>query len=317
MCPVCPLTLSGTSNSWRSRHINILADYAADEMCYIFVEDGDFYKKQCSDRDRRRILTPFRVPDFLSNELCTNLNGYFGCKSSLKSVPDTADELGTLSTWSRILTKKILKTDEERAPGGVDYVWNEMAFFTRWSGPGASWILCIGTPPAVRQGLAQVLNASPTLELQDPFAMLRPLLDEVLKVCDENTWRVSEAVQGVEKHRGERSNFEQLHNLNRHARHLVEVEAVAIETMECLVARQETNFKLLPSTVTMTYQNQAKEHLEFQLQIMKSLKWRARASGERLDSEINLAYNMLASTDSLIIKSITLLTMTPYPLGQP
>jgi hypothetical protein len=76
--------------------------------------------------------------------------------------------------------------------------------------------------------------------------------------------------------------------MNRHARHLVEVEAVAIETMERLMARQEMNFKILPNTVTKTYQSQAKEYLEFQLHIMKSLKWRAQASTERLDGEINL-----------------------------
>jgi hypothetical protein len=50
----------------------------------------------------------------------------------------------------------------------------------------------------------------------------------------------------------------------------MEVEAVAIETMECLVARQKTNLKLLPSTITKTYQDQEKEYLEFQTQIMKS-----------------------------------------------
>jgi hypothetical protein len=46
---------------------------------------GDWYKDQCSESDRRKLLASFQVPDFLHNQLCTDLNGYFGYRSSLKS----------------------------------------------------------------------------------------------------------------------------------------------------------------------------------------------------------------------------------------
>lgn len=39
----------------------------------------------------------------------------------------------------------------------------------------------------------------PSFEFRDPFAMLRPLLDEVIKSCDGNTWRVTKKVREVEK----------------------------------------------------------------------------------------------------------------------
>jgi len=71
-----------------------------------FLEDGDFtdwYKEQCPQNDRRKILAPFQVPDFLSNETSTALNGYFGCESSLKSSSspsNSVDELDALSTSS-------------------------------------------------------------------------------------------------------------------------------------------------------------------------------------------------------------------------
>lgn len=68
----------------------------------------------------------------------------------------------------------------------------------------------------------------------------------------------------------------------------MEVENVAIETMEHLVRRQESNFTLLSKVLLQKDRDQAKEYLAFQLQMMKSLKWRAQASHDRLQGEINL-----------------------------
>ena len=102
-------------------------------------------------------------------------------------------------TWFRILTKKVLKPNEPRTLDGKDYLWYEMGFFTRWNGPNACRILCIDTPPEMPEQLHVILNAAPKLELRDPFAMLRPLLDEVVKCCDDNTWRVAKRVRAVEK----------------------------------------------------------------------------------------------------------------------
>lgn len=68
----------------------------------------------------------------------------------------------------------------------------------------------------------------------------------------------------------------------------MEVENVAIETMKHLVSRQESNFTLLSKALPQTDRDQAKEYLAFQLQMMKSLKWRAQASHDRLQGEINL-----------------------------
>jgi hypothetical protein len=71
----------------------------------------------------------------------------------------------------------------------------------------------------------------------------------------------------------------------------VEVETVAIETMQRLLARQEINFEVLPldlNSLSKDYKNQAKEYLAFQLQMMKSLRDRAQATHDRLRGEINL-----------------------------
>jgi hypothetical protein len=89
-------------------------------------------------------------------------------------------------TWFRCLTKKVLKPEERKTLDGKDYLWYEKGFFTRWSHPGVCRVPCIGTPT----------------ELQDSFAMLRPLLDEVVKSFDDSTWRVTKQVRRIEQVQG-------------------------------------------------------------------------------------------------------------------
>ena len=88
--------------------------------------------------------------------------------------------------------------------------------------------------------------------------------------------------------RKERPDFEELHDLARHARHLVEVETVAIETMERMISQQNVNFELLRTEIDKKYQIQAGEYMAFQLQMMKSLKSRAQATLDRLNGEVTL-----------------------------
>lgn len=79
-----------------------------------------------------------------------------------------------------------------------------------------------------------------------------------------------------------------MHEVSRHTSHVVEVEAVTIETMENLLHRQKTTYENLRSILDESYQEQAREYLSFQLQVMKSLRWRSLSIQERLDAEITL-----------------------------
>ncbi|KAI1409011.1 hypothetical protein F5Y13DRAFT_182368 [Hypoxylon sp. FL1857] len=334
------LAYDPTEGTWKSGHIDLLAaNVILDPICYIFLENGNWYK-QCPEMDRYRILELLQVPKFLGRKICTNLNGYFGCRSSVEA--GSKGILKGLTAWFRILTKKTLIAEEALEYGGAEYIWYEMGFFIQWSGISSARVLCIDTPQSVRTQLAGILAGSPSLELRDPFAMLYPLLDEVITECDDNTWRVTRGVRDIEKAwqppnissdaraptllkwryggsltrsqaRHEKPTFEVLNNLARHVRHTVEVESVAVETLQRLASQQQINFTRLPGNIPETYQIQAQEYLAFQLQMMKSLRWRAQASSERLDGEIHLAYNILASTDNQIMKSVALLTMIFLP----
>ncbi|PMD49385.1 uncharacterized protein K444DRAFT_622946 [Hyaloscypha bicolor E] len=336
--PAKVLAYDAATKTWKSSERDLLEGTPPEVWCYIFLEDADWFgSKKCLKEDRLKILKPFGSPDLLSDNLCVLLNGYFGSNSSLSSD----GKLEHLSTWFRWLTKKVLtdkeikeKSDKIKAntqvPTGTyfpwhkkkdsapkendvkGYEWYEMGFFTSWSYP-ESKVLCIGTPKEVREQLTEVLEASPELQLRDPFALLRPLFDEVIKACDLYTWRATNAVRDIEKERyNKKPGFGDLQELYRHVVHLVEVEEVAIDTLASLARRQETNFRL-STELSQKYQIQAQEYLSFQIQLMSSMKARAVAAERRLESEITLAHNMLASSDNSIMKSITLLTMIFLP----
>lgn len=186
--------------------------------CSSFLESGDSYKNHCSEANRKKILAPFEVPDFLSNQTCTDLNGYLGSQSSfplkmataslkvsvlslLFSSKQTATHCAThIGTWFRILTKKVLTPEEGKVEMDKDYLWFEMGFFMRWKGVNANRVLCIGVPRETSNELRTTLMAptSPSLNPKDPFAMLRPLFDEVVKLCDDCTWRMMKLVRSIE-----------------------------------------------------------------------------------------------------------------------
>ncbi|KJZ70026.1 hypothetical protein HIM_10577 [Hirsutella minnesotensis 3608] len=273
-----------------------------------FLEDQEFYKR-CAESDRRAMLAPFNLPAYLATQICTDMNGYFGCRSSY----GIDNKLCDLSIWFRCLTKTVSKAEEEVGPEGKNYHWHEMGFFVRWCHTGICRVLSVGTPPLLRLRLEIVLRDASAVELRDPFSMIVPLLDQLITQYDESAWQVRDQVRGIEMSRGTRkSNFVTMHDIARHTGHLVEVSAATVETMNCLVRRQERIYAEL-SSLDRTYKEQAHEYLSFQLQMMKSLQRRALSIQERINAEISLGYNIIATQDSMVTRSIGLLTMVFLP----
>lgn len=291
------------------------------------MEDRDLYKERWTVSERRKILNPFNVPQYLANQLCTDINGFFGCRSSLDAdetlvdlsmdsyftLPDyRANTLTstTLGLWFRCLVKVVLKPEEGRAPDGKPYWWHEMGFFVRWN-PHECKVLCIGTPLALREQLRSTLQESPLLESKDPFAMVSPLFDQIIILYDQSVWRVRNYVRAQEmvgalvsslairsrthplKNRGRKPcDFEAIHDISRHASHLVEVHAATIETMEQMLHRQRSIYERILA-LDQTSKLQAHEYIGFQLQMMKSLHRRSISLRERIGLEANLVFCIL------------------------
>ncbi|KAI9783530.1 MAG: hypothetical protein M1839_003700 [Geoglossum umbratile] len=168
------------------------------ETCYIFLDKKSYPEadrdnpQTASDREliRGNILRPFNVPDFLNNETCTDLNGYFGCKGTYSKD----EKLESYSTWFRCLVKMVLKVDED----AKNYKWYEMGFFTYWDHSSRCKVLCIDTPKDLPSRLMEVLEKSPP-DRRDPFAMHAPLIDQIVRLYDDSVWAIRDPIRKIEK----------------------------------------------------------------------------------------------------------------------
>jgi hypothetical protein len=78
------------------------------------------------------------------------------------------------------------------------YTWYEMGFFGHWDQSGQHRVLCIDTPGHFRKALHGIVSHF-VLEPNDPFAMLPPLIDEIVKLCDNSVWRIRGMIRDMEK----------------------------------------------------------------------------------------------------------------------
>lgn len=88
---------------------------------------------------------------------------------------------------------------DEKGNKKKSYIWHEMTFFTRWT-PGSCIMLCINTPKDMQQKLEALLaNDSTALDLDDPFSMYIPVLDEIVKLYETSVWAVRDVLRPIEK----------------------------------------------------------------------------------------------------------------------
>lgn len=290
------------------------------DKCYIFLRKDDYPELGSS---REELLNHFKVPIFVANRACTDLNGYFGCKPSYSAQ----EKVTTCSTWFRCLVKMVRKVEEgpyEEEPEYVTnpkavkkgYVWFEMGIFTFWDGQHCR-ILCVDTPYDLPARLEAALNKRPPsqVDIRDPFAMHTDLLDQIILYYEISVWRVRDPVRKLEEARSHfRENvFKPMHDVSRHAIHTAEILSATIETMTELQRYRTDIHKRLPIDLDQNYKEQAKAYMDFQIQLVKSLKLRSESNQKRLENEVSLAFNNLAHEDNTVMKSIALLTMIFLP----
>lgn len=78
------------------------------------------------------------------------------------------------------------------------YTWYEMTFLSIWE-PGRYMMLCIDTPNGFREELQHNLEREQKLDLQDPFAFLLPLMDQIILLYDHSVWGIRDLIRQVEK----------------------------------------------------------------------------------------------------------------------
>ncbi|KAF3034656.1 hypothetical protein E8E12_000961 [Didymella heteroderae] len=184
------------------------------------------------------------------------------------------------------------------------YKWCEMTFFSRWD-KDHSTVFCIGTDAWFERSLHETLGRmwrNPASV--DPWTVQVPLLEAVVALQDRSVWLVRDVVRNVEKDRlrstRKHDDFVRLHEAARHTAHCFETLGVSINTVDAL--RQE----ILETYAHKDEQDksgkratkQINKHIGAQLRMMRNLHARSQSNRDRLQSEIALAYNMIAQRDS-------------------
>lgn len=73
-----------------------------------------------------------------------------------------------------------------------------MTFLSIWE-PSRYMMLCIDTPSGLREELQHSLERERKLDLQDPFAFLLPLMDQIILLYDHSVWGIRDLIRQVEK----------------------------------------------------------------------------------------------------------------------
>jgi hypothetical protein len=82
------------------------------------------------------------------------------------------------------------------------YTWITLSFVAWWT-PDQSLILCFGAPQQLQIGLESALKVDPSIKYDNPFALLNPVIDQILKLYDQSIWSIRDQIRNVESVRGE------------------------------------------------------------------------------------------------------------------
>ncbi len=189
-----------------------------------------------------------------------------------------------------------------------------MGFFTRWTSPGGQIIFCFDVPQTLHDRLqTHFLSPSTMPKLSDVYSLHLVIIDEMIKLFDKSVWslrdivRVTELVMLPNYPTGKRKainnhfqnrlgatqqgpNFPLLHDFARHTVHSSETLDVAIDTMAGILGQHEWFSDAGRSYIDTDWivSRRTRQHLRFQIQMMRSLRARSKANEARLRNEIDL-----------------------------
>lgn len=253
---------------------------------------------------RRDLSSCYQIPACFWTDFCQEASGFFGCQDGW----DRRQQVKCHSTWFRFLIKQ---TKRENPSTDPSYVWDKIGFFTNWLSADQQVILCFDLPSTLQSRLQSTLPSnSENFSLNDPYSLHATIVEEVSATFNNSVWSLRDLVRMVEKNRlptlSPKPDYPYLHELARHIIHSTETLNVAIETVDGMIGQHEQFCKdrLLGSTLQTVFSNQTRQDLNFQCKLFKTLKSRSQALGDRLQNEINLAFNTVAQYDSGIVVRI-------------
>ncbi|KAK9850379.1 Magnesium transport protein CorA [Penicillium brevicompactum] len=138
----------------------------------------------------------------------------------------------------------------------------------------------------------------------DPYAWHSLFVGEMRKIYDQAIWDLRGVVWEVEMYQKDLEAFQPqfilLHDLSRHISHSKEILDVALDTVDSITHQYSLLDEHHPAPETrLRWQSRdIEQQLYFAMKSLRSTKLRCISLSERLQNEINLAFNIVAQRDN-------------------
>ncbi|KAF2471128.1 uncharacterized protein BDR25DRAFT_285558 [Lindgomyces ingoldianus] len=190
-------------------------------------------------------------------------------------------------------------------------------------------LFCFGAPSSLGDRFRELASSASSEDLiQDPYALLEIVLEEMYKVMDRVGWLVSDIFGEIETKTldiartpgkaGEEVKFPGLHNLAKHTIYLRENCESALSTVENLRTHHMRLMRSDPSIWETSTQNA----LEYRKTMFQSTQRRLESLDKRMANILQLSFHLVTQTDSRVMmsenqsmKTIAVMTLIFMPLG--
>lgn len=222
-------------------------------------------------------------PAFWSSTLQES-SGFFRAREQV----DDNGELISYDTWFRFLVKMPQREHcHVQDSNAITYEWYKFCFFTRWQPNGRTFILAFDLPYTLLKDF-QKLDLERTT-LASPFSAHALLLERICPVFDTAVWACRDLVRRHEKHRPSpehpKPEYEDLHEIARHAIHSTEMLATAINVVEAMIEEHKERLSAVESTLA---EREAGRSLKYHKTLLQGFHLRSQALESRLGNEMNL-----------------------------
>ena len=234
-------------------------------------------------------------------------------------------------TWFRFLIKRTL-LNKAHVSREKDYEWLKLNIFTRWNpSTKGTVVIMFDTRPKIKARLLPLLfDTINPIRLGDPYLHHVSIAEEVLILQNEAAWSIRNSVRHVEMTRTAVPDFPHLHDLARHAIHVIETLDLAAQTLDSMIMHHDRFASATIATcgTVQTTQHHINDRLHFYKEAILGLRLRSISNKDRVLNEIQFSFNVVTQniasasmkinqavqSDSSAMKTVAVLTAAFIPL---
>ncbi|KAE8416244.1 hypothetical protein BDV36DRAFT_297217 [Aspergillus pseudocaelatus] len=253
-----------------------------------------------------------------------NLNGTFGCEYHR----DEKGKVLTHDSWSCFKVKRIWKMPNSFM---VYDHWTQLAVFVRHNfSTSTQLVMFINCPDQIKSPLRACMSS---IQSSDPYSWHAAFARETMNVYDQAIWDLRGVVWEVEAYQKQLGSFQPqftlLHDMARHISHNKEILDVAADTVESIIYEQSVLNEQHPRPADRVpwHVRDVYQQLYLTSKGIRATKLRCISLSERLQNEINLAFNIVsqrnneasvqmaksAMVDNTMMKTVAIVSLVYLP----